>query len=78
MELFNRMDPMKYAFVSLLFFSSLCANEVNGLKEWLKTRIEDCETRKHLLTDSSDIYTYYIVYGKQIAYKEVLSELQKD
>lgn len=67
---------------SFFMFSGLYAEEakdpkIEALKEWLHERIWEYEYHKKLLTDSSDIYTYYLVYGKQSAYEEVLIELQK-
>jgi|GEM_PF-7078166 len=69
-------------FASLFMFSGLHAekpkeDQIKALKEWLHERIWEYETFKKDLTDSSDIYTYYMVYGKQSAYEEMLILLDK-
>lgn len=54
---------------------SLSANE--DIIEELKFRISDSEHSKELLTDASDIYSYYYQLGKQAAYHECIDIILK-
>jgi hypothetical protein len=73
----------KYLFFLLSFcaFGFLSAEEMPkdlpSLKKLLDERMWQYEEGKKLLTDSSDIYTYYMIFGKQMAYQEVLILLDK-
>lgn len=69
-----------FIFPSLFISSSLIADEAKNqkieiLQEWIHVKILECKTFKKNLTDPSDIYTHYMIYGKQTAYEELLSRI---
>ena len=72
----------KSLIVAISFFiclQSLSAKESSpdfeSLKVYLENKISQCESDKKILTDPSDIYTLYLIHGKQTAYEEILEKL---
>jgi hypothetical protein len=65
-----------FTFLCFAMFGVLSAEELPKdlpeLKKLLDNRIWECEDHKKLLTDSHDVYTWYILYGRQAAYQEIL------
>ena len=69
-----------FSFLSVFMFSFLaaeeCPKDIESLKQYLDERIWAYEASKKMLTDGSDIYTYYMIYGKQAAYQEIMIILE--